>query len=38
MKNAIKPAILIVGTEMPLQERWLMENWKRLDIKVALAG
>ena len=38
MINAAKPDILIVGFGMPLQERWLMENWKRLDIKVALTG
>jgi len=38
MINASKPDILIVGFGMPLQERWLMENWERLDVKVALTG
>jgi len=27
--NAVKPNILIVGFGMPLQDRWLMENWLR---------
>ncbi len=34
--NAAKPHILIVGFGMPLQERWLMENWERIDAHVAL--
>jgi N-acetylglucosaminyldiphosphoundecaprenol N-acetyl-beta-D-mannosaminyltransferase len=38
MINAVKPDVLIVGFGMPLQERWLMENWDRLDVKVALTG
>ncbi len=38
MINAAKPDVLIVGFGMPLQERWLMENWDRLDVKVALSG
>lgn len=36
--NAVKPDILIVGFGMPLQERWLMENWDRIDAHVALTG
>ena len=36
--NAVKPNILIVGFGMPLQERWLMENWDRIDANVALTG
>lgn len=36
--NAVAPDILIVGLGMPLQERWLMENWPRLDARVALTG
>jgi N-acetylglucosaminyldiphosphoundecaprenol N-acetyl-beta-D-mannosaminyltransferase len=36
--NAVKPNILIVGFGMPLQERWLMENWERIDANVALTG
>ncbi len=34
--NDTRPDILLVGLGMPLQERWLMENWDRLNIKVAL--
>jgi N-acetylglucosaminyldiphosphoundecaprenol N-acetyl-beta-D-mannosaminyltransferase len=34
--NATSPDILLVGLGMPLQERWLMENWARLKVKVAL--
>ena len=33
--NAVKPNILFVGFGMPLQERWLKENWDRLDVNVA---
>jgi len=36
--NAVKPNILIVGFGMPIQERWLMENWERIDANVALTG
>jgi len=36
--NALKPHILIVAFGMPLQERWLMENWDRIDAHVALTG
>ena len=36
--NAVGPDILIVGFGMPLQERWLMENWERIDAHVALTG
>ena len=36
--NAAKPNILIVGLGMPLQERWLFDNWERLDVNVALTG
>jgi N-acetylglucosaminyldiphosphoundecaprenol N-acetyl-beta-D-mannosaminyltransferase len=35
---AADPDILLVGLGMPLQERWLMENWQRLDVRVALTG
>lgn len=34
--NAARPDILIVGFGMPRQERWLMENWERIDARVAL--
>jgi len=36
--NAVRPDILIVGFGMPLQEKWLYENWKRLDVNVTLTG
>jgi N-acetylglucosaminyldiphosphoundecaprenol N-acetyl-beta-D-mannosaminyltransferase len=38
MINSVKPAILVVGFGMPLQEKWLMENWSRIDVNVALTG
>jgi len=31
-----RPDILIIGFGMPLQERWLMENWNCIEVKVAL--
>jgi N-acetylglucosaminyldiphosphoundecaprenol N-acetyl-beta-D-mannosaminyltransferase len=34
--NATSPDILLVGLGMPLQERWLMENWDCLEVKVFL--
>lgn len=36
--NAVRPNILIVGFGMPLQERWLKENWDRIDANIALTG
>ncbi|MDQ4004174.1 MAG: WecB/TagA/CpsF family glycosyltransferase [Actinomycetota bacterium] len=36
--NAVRPDILLVGFGMPLQERWLMQNWDRIDARVALTG
>jgi len=36
--NASDPNILVVGFGMPLQERWLMENWHSLTANVALTG
>jgi N-acetylglucosaminyldiphosphoundecaprenol N-acetyl-beta-D-mannosaminyltransferase len=36
--NLVKPNILIVGFGMPLQERWLMQNWKYIEANLALAG
>jgi N-acetylglucosaminyldiphosphoundecaprenol N-acetyl-beta-D-mannosaminyltransferase len=36
--NTVAPDILLVGLGMPLQDRWLMENWQRLDVHVALTG
>ncbi|MGF1470161.1 MAG: WecB/TagA/CpsF family glycosyltransferase [Rubrobacteraceae bacterium] len=36
--NAASPDILVLGFGMPLQERWLMQNWSRIDVRVALTG
>lgn len=36
--KAAKPDILITGFGMPLQERWLMRNWDRVEAHVALTG
>ncbi len=36
--NALQPDILLVGFGMPLQERWLMQNWRHLHASVALTG
>jgi N-acetylglucosaminyldiphosphoundecaprenol N-acetyl-beta-D-mannosaminyltransferase len=36
--NAVQPDILLVGLGMPLQERWLLENWDQVEAKVALTG
>ena len=36
--NAAGPDILLVGFGMPLQERWLMRNWDRIEARVALTG
>ncbi len=36
--NACRPNILLLGMGMPLQEKWLMENWDHLDVNIALTG
>lgn len=36
--NAARPDILLVGLGMPLQERWLLENWESLEVIIALTG
>jgi N-acetylglucosaminyldiphosphoundecaprenol N-acetyl-beta-D-mannosaminyltransferase len=36
--NAAKPDVLIVGFGMPIQERWLQENWLCLNARVALTA
>lgn len=36
--NRTKPDILMVSFGMPLQEKWLLENWDSLDANVALTG
>jgi N-acetylglucosaminyldiphosphoundecaprenol N-acetyl-beta-D-mannosaminyltransferase len=34
--NQLKPEILLVGLGMPLQERWLAQNWSNLDVNVGI--
>jgi len=34
--NRCRPDILLVGFGMPLQEEWLLQNWDRVDARVAL--
>ncbi len=36
--NALEPNFLVLGMGMPLQEKWLMENWARVEANVALTG
>jgi N-acetylglucosaminyldiphosphoundecaprenol N-acetyl-beta-D-mannosaminyltransferase len=36
--NRERPDILVLGMGMPEQERWLAENWERIDARVALTG
>jgi N-acetylglucosaminyldiphosphoundecaprenol N-acetyl-beta-D-mannosaminyltransferase len=36
--NRVSPDILILGLGMPIQERWLVDNWERIDARVAFAG
>lgn len=36
--NSARPNMLIVCFGMPLQERWLMENWSSIDANVAMVG
>lgn len=36
--NAAKPDILVIGFGMPLQEKWLSENWDDLDVPVTMTG
>lgn len=36
--NRVRPDILVVGFGMPLQEKWLSQNWLRLDARVFLTG
>ena len=33
--NTARPAVLLVGFGMPLQEQWLVQNWAKLDVNVA---
>lgn len=36
--NAARPEVLLVGFGMPLQERWLRDNWPALNVNVGLSG
>jgi N-acetylglucosaminyldiphosphoundecaprenol N-acetyl-beta-D-mannosaminyltransferase len=36
--NAARPDIILVAFGMPLQERWLLENWDRIEAHVALTA
>lgn len=36
--NAAAPNILMVGFGMPLQERWLRDNWQQLNVNIGLTG
>jgi N-acetylglucosaminyldiphosphoundecaprenol N-acetyl-beta-D-mannosaminyltransferase len=38
MINAVKPDILLVAFGMPLQEKWLLENWDHIEANIALTG
>jgi N-acetylglucosaminyldiphosphoundecaprenol N-acetyl-beta-D-mannosaminyltransferase len=34
--NAAQPDILLIGFGMPMQERWLLENWQNVQATIAL--
>jgi len=34
--NQLKPDILMIGFGMPIQEKWLLENWDRIDANLAI--
>lgn len=36
--NEFKPDIIAVGLGMPLQEKWILDNFKKIDAKVFLNG
>lgn len=36
--NHANPNILIIGFGMPLQERWLIDNWSKINSNIALTG
>jgi N-acetylglucosaminyldiphosphoundecaprenol N-acetyl-beta-D-mannosaminyltransferase len=36
--NASKPDILVVAMGMPIQERWLSDNWDQLEVRVAITA
>lgn len=36
--NQLKPDILVIGFGMPVQEKWLKENWQKIEAFVFLPG
>jgi N-acetylglucosaminyldiphosphoundecaprenol N-acetyl-beta-D-mannosaminyltransferase len=34
--NSLEPDILVVGFGMPMQEKWILENWENLNVRVVL--
>ena len=36
--NICKPNVLLTSFGMPVQERWLSENWSKIDANIALTG
>ncbi len=36
--NEFRPDILVVAMGMPIQERWLLENWEGIDVRVAMTS
>jgi N-acetylglucosaminyldiphosphoundecaprenol N-acetyl-beta-D-mannosaminyltransferase len=36
--NRVRPDLLLLNMGMPLQEKWLYENWHRLDVRVAITA
>lgn len=36
--NAAQPDILVIGFGMPLQEKWLSQNWNDLNVPVTMTG
>lgn len=36
--NTLKPNVLVIGFGMPVQERWLLQNWEALNVNIALTG
>jgi len=34
--NAARPNFLFVGLGMPRQDRWMIENWERLEVNIAM--
>jgi len=36
--NRLRPDILVLGLGMPKQEKWLSENWRRLNAHIFLTG